>query len=48
MIKKKILFFIVYLCSNVIYSQISDLGRFTSSVNVNKTFNIFTCIIFKF
>ena len=34
MIEKKILFFIVYLCSNVIYSQVSDLGRFT--VNINK------------
>ena len=34
MIKKKILFFIVYLCSNLIYSQVSDLGRFT--VNINK------------
>ena len=31
---KKILFFIICLYSNVIYSQKSDLGRFT--VNINK------------
>ena len=34
MIKKKILFFIISIYSNVIFSQISDLGRFT--VNINK------------